>query len=107
MSYSGKFMTIKDNYMLNFNKFLSCLTKDYYDPKFAVNTVLNYVKKFEKDPNPYIEEMKQCMTFDNLFDEFCKNNLSISNRYEDNLFLFVHRYGKLQKILKKIPEKKT
>jgi hypothetical protein len=106
MSYSGKFMTIKDNYMLNFNKFLSCLTKDYYDPKFAVNTVLNYVKKFEKDSNPYIEEMKQCMTFDNLFDEFCKNNLSISCRYEDNLFLFVQRYGKLQKILKKIPEKR-
>lgn len=106
MRCGGAIMTVKDNYMLNFNKFLSCLTKEYYDPRFAVNTILNYVQKFTKDPNPYMENMKQCMTFDNLFKEFCKNNLSVYDRYEDDLFLFVKKYGKLQKILKKIPEKR-
>lgn len=106
MSYGGTIMTVKDNYMLNYNKYLSCLTREYYDPKFVVNTILNYVKFFTKDTNPYIEEMKQCMTFDNLFEEFCKNNLSVYERYEDNLFSYVERYGKLMKILNKVPEKK-
>jgi hypothetical protein len=104
MSYDGTFITLKNIYLLSYNKYLSCLTKDYYDPKFAVNTICNYVRTFVKDNNPYIEEMKHCISFEDLFEEYCKNNLGV-DKYIDSSFNFVQKYGKLMKILKNIPDK--
>lgn len=102
----GTPITVKSIYELSYYKYLSGLTKPYYDPKFVTSTIFNYVQTHVHDANTYLDEVKHCITYEQLFEEFCKHNLDLYGReYEDNVFSYVKKYGKLQKILKQIPNK--
>lgn len=94
-------MPIREIYRMFFNKYLSNMTTDYYEPKFVCDAVITYVQTHQRARNAILEDMKQSITFEHILEHFFSINKELEN-VSDSIYTYIASYGKLMKILNKV-----